>query len=303
MIEIKRILCPVDFSEFSRHAVECAGVLARWYESEISLLYVQPMPMAAAIPYGGPVVVDRIVLPAEERERFQKDLEQFAQPLVDAGIPISVHVADGSAVDRILALAGEKQADLIVMGTHGRSGFERLLLGSVAERILRKAACPVLTVPPRVSGVTAPPAFKRILCAVDFSAPSLRGLEYALSLAQEADAALTLAHVLEFMPEEEMPDLPGFDVREYAASIAASARERLAAAVPADARTYCEIQEVVATGRPWREILRLARDGAADLIVMGVRGRGAADLVLFGSTTQHVVRQATCPVLTLRTQR
>ena len=93
-------------------------------------------------------------------------------------------------------------ADLVVMGTHGRSGFERLVLGSVTERVLRKSACPVLTVPKGIPDVATPPVlFNRIVCAVDFSDCSMHALNYAMSLAQEADAHLTVVHVIELPPD------------------------------------------------------------------------------------------------------
>ena len=298
MIEIKRILCPVDFSDFSRHALEYAAVLARWYGSEITVLHAFSMPVGIpAVPaYGGPVLLEQPVATAAHRARLEKSLHEFVAPL--DGPPMSLLVSEGTAVDQILEQA--TSADLIVMGTHGRSGFERLLLGSVTEKVLRKARCPVLTVPPRAEGAAAP-AFKRILCAIDFSESSVRALRYALSLAQEADATLTAVHVAEVLPESAPFDTPGFNFRDYAAQFIATAKERLAETVPANAREYCEVKEVVVAGRPHREIVRLSAELGADLVVIGIRGRGAADLMVFGSTAQHVVRAASCPVLTLRT--
>jgi nucleotide-binding universal stress UspA family protein len=194
-------------------------------------------------------------------------------------------------------------ADLLVIGTHGGSGFERLVLGSVTEKVLRKARCPVLTVPRRLSDPvpSGPVLFKRILCAVDFSESSMHALKYALSLAQEADGCLTVMHVL-------APELVGaVGIGEEHVSLAAlhrqgeeEARQQLEMAVPQSARAYCKAESILLRGKPWREILQVASDRQAELIVMGVQGRGAADLLFFGSTTHHVVRQAVCPVLTLR---
>jgi nucleotide-binding universal stress UspA family protein len=297
MIEIKRILCPVDFSEFSYHALEYAVVLAQWYESEITVLHAFSMPIGApVVPYAGAMLPEPPVVTPAHREQLGKSLEEFVEPLAGCGVRICRQIGEGPAVDQIVAHAKSASADLIVIGTHGRSGFERLLLGSVAEKVLRKASCPVLTVPARAEGTTAP-SFTRILCAVDFSESSLRGLQYALSLAQEADAALTVVHVLEMAPEAESFETPGFNFREYAAQFAAHAGERLAAG----AREYCRVKEMVTVGKPYREILRLATELGSDLVVIGIRGRGAADLMMFGSTAQHVVRASSCPVLTLRT--
>jgi nucleotide-binding universal stress UspA family protein len=198
-------------------------------------------------------------------------------------------------------------SDLIVMGTHGRSGLERFMLGSITEKVLRHAGCPVLTVPPRVAdAVPFPPViFKRIVCAVDFSDCSMRALDYAMSLAQEANAQLTVLHVVEPLPDiltdgsETALGRPEL-IHEMAAAAETEGRARLEKAVPDPVRSFCQVETVQTVGKPYQEILKLAAAQASDLIVIGVHGRSAADLVLFGSTAQHVVRQAACPVLTLR---
>lgn len=298
MIEIRRILCPVDFSECSRHALEHAVTLAQWYQSEITVFHTYTVSHALPIvPHDGPLALEPLRLSETHREQLLEELQRFSKPLADAGVRLSLEIGEGIPVDQIAGRARALSADVIVMGTHGRSGFERLFLGSVTEKVLRKASCPVLTVPPRVGEAT--PTFKRLLCAVDFSDSSLRGLQYALALAQEADARLTVLHVLELLPEGDAPEL-GL-LREHRERIEAVARERLAAAISDSARQFSTVDEVVSIGKPYREILSQASDRQAELIVMGVRGRSAVDLMMFGSTAQHVVRQASCPVLTMRT--
>lgn len=300
MIEIGRVLCPIDFSDTSRHALEYAVVLARWYGSRVTVLHACAVPAAVPVaPYGGPAGIEPAVLSVPRRAQVQQELERFVQPFLDPQVRVDLRLGDGLPIEEILRASTECQPDLIVLGTHGRSGFERLLLGSVTERVLRKAPCPVLTVPPRAADIR-PPAFGRILCAVDFSPSSLRGLEYALSLAQESDASLVVLNVLELLTDLEHYEVPGFNFTDYAASVIRETRDRLTASIPAAAREYCEITELVLTGKPHREILALARENQMDLVVMGVRGRGVADLAIFGSTTQQVVRAAPCPVLTIR---
>jgi len=200
------------------------------------------------------------------------------------------------------------KAELLVMGTHGRSGFERFLLGSVTEKVLRKASCPVLTVPRRhPDAVPATPVlFKQILCPVDFSDCSMQALNYAMSLAQEADAHLTVLHVMahEMAVTDDAYSAILLNDREGLADFRerreADARQRLKQAVPETVAAYCSVETMVSSGKPSREILRIAAERQSDLIVVGVHGRGAADLMFFGSTTNHVVREATCPVLTVR---
>jgi nucleotide-binding universal stress UspA family protein len=234
-------------------------------------------------------------------------MKQFAESETGRTVPTEFEVAQGHAVIEILARADAMPADLLVLGTHGRSGFERLALGSVTEKVLRKTTRPVLTVPRGLGDVIpAPPIlFTRIVCAVDFSECSMHALNYAMSLAQQADAHLTVLHVLELpldMPHEAHETIAAGprDLREYIALAEEDRRARLKDAIPDSVRAYCVVDTVLATGKPYREILRVAAETKSDLIVIGIHGRGVADLLFFGSTTQHVVRQASCPVLTLR---
>lgn len=196
----------------------------------------------------------------------------------------------------ILETADRVSADVIVAGTHGRSGFDRLVLGSVAEKVLRKASCPVLTVPPSSHTVAKLP-YKRLLCPVDFSQTSLIALQHAFALAKESDAQLTVFHALDWPSEDEL--VAGeLDRPELRQALEERARARLTALVTEEVRDWCEPQIRLCYGKPSRLILEIAEHDHADLIVMGVRGRSAVDLSMFGSTTHHVVRHAACPVLT-----
>jgi nucleotide-binding universal stress UspA family protein len=301
MIEIRRILCPVDFSDHSRHALDHAAAIARWYESAITVLYVHPIvPVAAAAP--GAPAFPPFVVTARDRDLLLGAMKAFVQEEAGADVPITLEIGEGAAAPEILDRAAALPSDLIVMGTHGRTGFERLVLGSITEKVLRKASCPVLSVPRRVrDAVPVPPLFRGILCAVDFSDCSLKALNYAMSLAQEADARLTVLHVIE-LPFDAQELLRGGSaaIGRYAAEVEEERRERLRHVVPEPVRAYCTVDTMLARGKPYREILRVAAERQSDLIVIGIHGRGAADLLFFGSTAQHVVRDATCPVLTLR---
>lgn len=302
MIEIRRILCPVDFSDYSRRALDHAIAIARWYESTVTALHVfSPAPVTAWGP--GPVVFEPIVLTAVDREQLLADTKAFIEAETAPGVAIEAVVLEGNTAAEILDQATNMSADLLVIGTHGRSGFERLLLGSVTEKVLRKARCPVLTVPRRLPDAvpSGPVLFKRILCAVDFSESSMNALKYALSLAQEADGCLTVVHVLgaELVGQVGIGE-EHFTLAAFQRQHEEEARKLLDKAVPEGAAAYCKADTMLLRGKPWREILRIASDRQAELVVMGVQGRGAADLMFFGSTTQHVVREATCPVLTLR---
>jgi nucleotide-binding universal stress UspA family protein len=141
--------------------------------------------------------------------------------------------------------------------------------------------------------------FRRILCAVDFSESALHATAYAINMAQEADAQLTLLHVVEIPLGADYEGGPKA-LRDLRASVAADARQKLHDLIPDQASTYCTVETEVIEGRAYQKILQQAQGGHADLIVMGVHGGGTVDMMLFGSTTYHVVRRAACPVLVVR---
>lgn len=299
MNRIARILCPSDSSEFSERALQQAIPLARWYESEIVALHVIPttMPLIGAYPYvANPLLVE----PEATREQALLELECFVMPARRAGLRADLVVRVGWPRDEILDLACGLPADLLVMGTHGRGGFKRLVLGSVTDKVLRSAPCPVLTVSNQERTLTGVAPFKRILCATDFSPSAASALRYALSLAQEAQGDLILVNVLEDLPVQPIRPRPLAESSDMGRGLMDDAWSRLRAAVPLAARDWCRTEEIVTRGRAHEEIVRIAREREAQVVVMGVHGRSALDLMMFGSTTCHVVRAASCPVLTIR---
>ena len=252
------------------------------------------------------MVFEPMVLAPVDRDRLLADTKAFAAAESAPGVAIEAVIREGSTATEILEQAASMRADLLVIGTHGRSGFDRLLVGSVAEKVLRKASCPVLTVPKGLPDAvpSGPVLYKRILCPVDFSDSSLHALKYATSMAQEADGQLTVLHVVahEFENAADMASMvsdAGITIGSFVKQREEALRRRLQEAV-ATAPEFCSVESLITHGKPWREVLRIAAERQSDLIVMGVQGRGAADLLFFGSTTQHVVREASCPVLTLR---
>lgn len=302
MTTIRRILCPLDFSRFSRHALEQAVALARETGADISVLHVFTFaPVAQSVTAGATIPLEPMRLDASGRSAITSDMAAFIEDVDTAGVTLSTTLFEGDPVTRILDRATDWNADVIVMGTHGRTGFERLLLGSITEKVLRKAPCPVLTVPPRVHSASHGLSFARILCPIDFSPPSLRALEYATGLAAANGPGIIALNVIELFAEGGgMREELALDTPDFRAELRRSALARLHEAVPEALRSRCPVAETVVMGKGWKEILRVAFEEEADLIVMGVAGRSTADLLLFGSTTQHVVRQATCPVLTIR---
>ena len=301
MIELKRILCAVDFSDFSRRALDHALSVARSYGSTVTALHVvAPAHAVVAGAYFGLEMAPPIMLPTMDVDTATRELERFVTTEQVPGVKVETVVAEASEAYReILTQADHLHADLLVMGTHGRSGFERLFLGSTAEKVLRKARCPVMTVPPKAPDAmpSGPVPFARIVCGVDFSVSSRMALDYATSLAQQNAAALAVVYVIETHPlYVDFAPPAAIDLDAWTQE----ATSRLHRLVPEPVRATCSVAEVVREGAPYREILGLSHELAADLIVLGVRGRRAADLLFFGSTTHHVIREAQCAVLTFR---
>jgi nucleotide-binding universal stress UspA family protein len=303
MTDIQTIVCPVDFSDLSRHALEHAIAIARWYGARLTVVHVAP-PTSTLVPPGEGGLAASLAFVPTDVELVQRHLDAFARTAVAAvpggdGVRLAMQIAEGSTVGEIVRLVDSQAADLLVMATHGRSGFERLVLGSVTEKMLRKSPCPLLTVPPRAE---PPPVgvdpFRRILCAVDFSPSSLRALRFAESLAEQADAELAVMHVIE--PASVLEPVPAVQPGQAPGAVArAVVEQRLREAIAADARIYSRVTEVIAHGKPYVEILREAGARGSGLIVLGAHG-GLFGLPAFGSTTNHVVREASCPVLTVR---
>ncbi len=299
MIDIRRILCGVDFSDFSRHALAHAAAIARWYKATVTLFHAHAPAMSPDL--GAGPGASESLFQAGQRDRLLQELTRFAELAGAADVPIVCEVWPGPAVGGILDRAASLPADLIVLGTYGRSGVDRLMLGSVAEKVLRKAVAPTLTVPPAaVPGAPSTTPFARILCPVDFSASSMRAVTYALSLAREAGAHLLLMHVVEGVSNTEHWKQPDAMLLRYLRNAEEQALGRLRQIVPAGASQASRPEMILTTGKAYRQILDVAAARDIRLIVMGVHGRGPLNLVLFGSTTEHVVRMASCPVLTVR---
>jgi nucleotide-binding universal stress UspA family protein len=291
MLTLTRVLCPTDFSEVSTKAEAYATALAEHYNASLHLLHVDP-PMPIMAPYGE-IPVD-VRLFEEQREQALADLAAAGDRARARGVDTETSVRGGHPAREILAVVDEQGADLLVLGTHGRGGVEHLLLGSVAEKIVRKAPCPVMVVPPASHPETGV-LFSRILCPIDGSAASHDAVTFALSLARETDGELTLLYVVEPVPASG--EFGALDFEEYRRLGDAHAKTVLAAAVPPEVREWCRVREQTSVGKPSERIVEAARTGQADVIVMGVRGRGAIDLMAFGSTTNDVIRRAGCPVL------
>jgi nucleotide-binding universal stress UspA family protein len=299
VIRFQHILCPVDFSETSDRALHYATALAAWYEAQLTILHVVQAFEAHLSSSAGSD--ERGSGPFPSRDEVMVEMRRAIERSSITTVIPSLLIDEGRVHATIVDRAASLPADLLVLGTHGRGGFERLFLGSVAEKVLRSASCPVLTIPPSVHATPRiPVTFGKILCATDFLPSSRRALEYALDLARQADGSVTVLHALEYMDEDEPCEHVDAQVRDNRRQIIEHAHERVRSLVSDESRTWCDIKDVVEIGRAYRLILQRAAAADIDLIAMGAQGLGGVELMIYGSNTQHVVRQATCPVLTIR---
>ncbi len=292
---IKNILCAVDRSPSSLQAFSYAIALARWQGARLNLLEV----IEAAVPTGGGRIPEGGTVPDDTRAALERDLRRVLTARRASDVRVKIFLRTGNVVQEILAQAKASRADLVVIGSHGRGGVQRLVLGSVAEKVLRLATCPILTVRSgvRVARRSRSP-FGTILCATDFSEAANRGVAYAKQLAKEADARLVVMHAVEWPFEDAVTSGAVAALRK---SLESNARDGLARLLPRSSSGGAGAQALVTVGKASAAIITLARARSADLIVMGVSGRGATDAAILGSTTHQVIREGTWPVLTVRT--
>lgn len=296
MIELEQILCPFDFSETSTRALSYADAWTMSYDAHLEILHVVPTPIdTAAVAGAGPADPEH----ALRAQTIETEIRRVLGPLSIGNRSPTVHVATGRVPEVIVQRARAQPSDLLVMGTHGRSGVNRLLLGSVTEKVLRAAPCPVLTVPGAAATARSGAIAKRILCALDFSPSAQKALRYALALGRQADGQVTVLHALEYLDPEEPCEHVPFDSRQRRQHFIQHARARLHAQLAQEPTHGCAIDEVVALDRAYKAVLHHAAEARTDLIVMGAQGTGGLELLVYGSNTQHVLRAATCPVLTV----
>jgi nucleotide-binding universal stress UspA family protein len=268
------ILCPVDFSEPSAAALRFAGRLAQSLGSQLTALHAHSWEAPAYF------TESRVAGLAEEFRRSLSDAEHVLERYVAAqcpGCPASALVVDAAPVDAILEAAHKLRAGLLVMGTHGRSSFNRVMLGSVTERVLREARFPVLTL--RRPLPDQGPFLRNVLCAVDDSTVSRQALEAASRIAAATGATLTALNV--------------------ASSAGAREPAGICDSLSSDQRAACRFRTLSRTGEAAQEILDAAMETAADLLVVGGRHRPFRDVTVLGTTTIRVVRHSPTPVLTV----
>jgi nucleotide-binding universal stress UspA family protein len=284
-ITLKNILFATDFSAASDAAAPIAIQIARRYDAKIYGVHVNGFDdFTSASPNSWAAMVE-----AAEREK-KEDAGRLNEQL--QGIEHEVVIGEGNIWDVVSNLIKEKEIDLIILGTRGRTGIGKTILGSVAEQILRQSPCPVLTVGPHVNPWSDEYAkMREILYATDLAADFPMAAPYAVSLAQENQAHLMMLHVIEDAKAGDLVHSP--EVVDFK-------RRKLQQLVTDQAGLWCDPSFIVEQGPAAEKILDVAKRRHTGLIVLGARpAKGLATHLNVG-TVHKVVSQATCPVLTVR---
>jgi len=286
MVRFQKILCPVDFFKPSTHAFSYALKLAVNYGASVHALHVVAPVIPAA--YGAPFNIEELTTGLEkESVRLLQKLKNGAEK---SGVSVTTEVRMGDIDLEIRHVLETQKADLVVMGTHGRRGFERLVMGSITERMIRHCPVPLITVGPGRKGA-APPDIRRILVTTDFSEGTRDAMDHALSIAQECQAKVTLLHVVH--------DLAADFSAKYHEQLFQGIQTEMQKLIPAEALNWCEVETRIEAGLPYQVISEFVQSGKFDLLVMNIHGKNMLDRVLVGSTAERSVRVAseTCPVL------
>jgi nucleotide-binding universal stress UspA family protein len=289
-LNFEKILLLTDFSEPSELAIPYVTAIAREYESEICALHViTPVALPESSPEATAILIEY------SEESVQAAMQRLDSQL--AGLPHETLILRETgvwpAVERVLR---DREIDLLVLGTHGRTGAQKLLLGSVAEEMFRRTGVPVLTIGPSArKGVHGGGRFHRVLFATDFSPEAEVAAPYAVSIAEENEARLMLLNVM-----RSPQDLRSSEATQDSV---ANVMHRLYEIVPQLAEFWCRPEATVRFGIPGEKILDVAAEYDADLIVLGVRNPGnylGPATHLERTTAHRVVAHARCPVLTVR---
>lgn len=287
-ISLARIMVASDFSPIADRALDYAVSLARRFGSRIYLTHV--------VTYEGHEVLEPD-LGAPSSEKFRELARQSTQAIVDSGrlygVPYQVVIEEGTLWPTLEILLETYKIDLLVLGTHGMSGPLKAVFGSAAEQIFRQAQVPVLTVGPAVT--QEPPfeaEFRTVLLATDFGPAADRESAFAFAIAQENRARLLFLHVAPY--KTGIPERDAVLEREHIT-------RRLKELVPSQVDLHCKPEIHVAYGEPVEEILRIAGEIKADLIVIGAKQSGGFSGHILRTKAYSVVRGAQCPVLTIKT--
>jgi nucleotide-binding universal stress UspA family protein len=279
----KFILCPTDFSEPATLALHYAKSLAACFDARLMVLFADSF---SPPPYFTSGQVEDLAKTIERiKEAGHEYLTRYVSEHIGGTSQVEIIVAENQTVPAILVTAEEKKVDLIVMGTHGRSGINRLMLGSVTEKILHETERPVLTVREKKGAAElSSVSIQEVLCPINFTEIALKALEHAVAISKCFGAELLVLHVIE-------PHLTGIKEKDE--------HGRLCAWIPEDIRSRCSLKEIVRRGDAGEQIIKSVSSERCDMIVLGGQHKPFHDTTVLGTTTIRVTRHAPCPVLTV----
>lgn len=286
-MNIKNVLVPVDFSPPSRLAVDYAISLARTFRAKLTLMHVAESPW----PEAHSLKAEAARIDATHREQALRMLSALVASEDQDDLDLRIALKSGDVKEQIIATIAEQQADVVVMGTHGRGFFSRLMVGSVTEAILRKVSIPVLT----VSRATRPLAFRRILFASDLSEASKQGFNSTLDMARMLGSEVVLVHALDSSPTYSGETM----VADFSAPSIEDAKIQLAEFAAAANTAGVKVEQIGVEGAPAEEILKAVSENEIDLVVITVGRKGLVERALLGATAEHVIRESRVPVLSI----
>jgi nucleotide-binding universal stress UspA family protein len=279
----KLVLCPTDFSGMATLALKFGKMISTGFEARMLVLFADHFEPP---PYFTPGQENKLIKSMERsRKAATVHLARYIRENLGEETQAEALVMEDRPDQAILKTAEARNADLIVMGTHGRSGWSRFMLGSVTERILREIDRPVLTVRFKESkGVTAPVFIKKILCPVNYTEAAHFSLDHAVAMAECFRAGLTVLHVIESPSGEESEQ---------------AAQKTLCSWIPAEMRSRCNLREFIRRGTAAEQIIETSLSLGCDLIVIGAQRKRFSDTTVIGTTTSRVTQHAPCPVLVI----
>jgi nucleotide-binding universal stress UspA family protein len=270
----KQILCAVDLGPSSRLVLGWARLFAQAFGARVDVLHSD---WTEPPRYFTPAQIEIITAETEKRKtKLLEELAGMARGMFGAQAEMVVNVVEGHPVPVLQEHIKAHRPDLLVLGSHGRSGVARLMMGSVAENIVRESPVPALI----ARGDAAPAGVGRILCPVSLTETGRRSLEMAAALAAAFHASLDVLHAAEE---------PGLGTEEM--------HDRLCQWVPSEARSQCHLTEVVRHGNAAEQIILYAREHPVDLIVLAAEHRPLLEMTTLGTTTERVMRHSPSSVL------
>jgi len=297
-IELKNIICTTDFSDVSNAAIPFGIALAKEFGAKLFLCHV--IDLSSVAMYG-----EGFVAPLEQETKIADYAHEDLRKLIgDHPVDWEPLIPVGHTAGEIARLAEEKNVDLVVSATQGRSGLKRFVLGSVTERLMRTLPCPLLVIRGLERGYVASMdkeiGFQKILVGCDFSPDSELTFQYGVSLAQEFQSEMHLAHVIEPAVYKDLLRAPMDQTEGFEQDLRKELNKKLAEMIPEEVHNWCTSKTIILAGHPHEELTKYAVVNDVDLIVLGVRGHGLVETMFVGSTTDRVVRKAPCPVLSVR---